>query len=503
MSKVTALEQLSLRLSYMADGVDAEADEILDVIRKLLKSNAETDAIENVSGRLARVVMSSTGINPDKARRVEGGYDLSGLSKLIKSMPVPGDAQERMGELVQEVAGGSTTMARQKALVELLSTATSALGEVASSDKSDSGVLGWLGKKSNSQGVEERYMTLFVPLLQRLVEHIDVLNGNATRSHAIKEALQHVVRPDQAQSLLEEVTNEIETIDARIRSERSQTTDFIGDMRERLDGFEDVLKLLAVDGDQSLKRSEELQDRVGDDTRELGEAFKVDDINALRGIVAQGLGSISERLEQHVQAESQQHQSSQKHVKELNERLATLEDGAAILRSELRNKKDLALKDSLTGVYNRAGYDERTKELYARWQRSGAALALVFVDCNKFKEINDNYGHAAGDLVLVKIADALQHRARACDIVCRYGGDEFVILLPDTHIKGAEIFARSAYEEVLKAGFNDNGKPIEVAISCGVTELAEGDTLESAVRRADEAMYRAKKLSGVKVCTAV
>ncbi len=121
------------------------------------------------------------------------------------------------------------------------------------------------------------------------------------------------------------------------------------------------------------------------------------------------------------------------------------------------------------------------------------------MDCNKFKEINDTYGHTAGDLVLVKVSDVLQGRARASDIVCRYGGDEFVILLPDTHIQGAEVFARSACDEVLNAGFNDSGKPLDVSISCGVTELITGDTLESAIGRADEAMYQAKKMDGVKV----
>ena len=105
--------------------------------------------------------------------------------------------------------------------------------------------------------------------------------------------------------------------------------------------------------------------------------------------------------------------------------------------------------------------------------------------------------------MLVKVADVLHTRARASDIVCRYGGDEFVILLPDTHVSGAEIFARSACQEVLDAGFNDNGKPLDVSISCGVTELVTGDTLESAIGRADEAMYKAKKMQGIQVCSVV
>lgn len=500
MDKVKALEQLAIRLSHMADGVDQEVDALLVSIRKQLKDGGDPSKIESLSGRLARTMMANTGVNPDKGRTIEGGYELSGLRKLIKTMPVRGDEQERMSNLVQQVASGTTSMARQKALVDLLGSAAEALREVATRDKSDSGVLGWLGNKSGGEGADDRYVALFVQLLQRLAEHIDVLNGNAIRGHAIKDSLEQAVHPEQAQKLLAEVTDEIETIDARIRAERNQTTDFLGDLRERLDGFEEVLNFLADDDDSSLKRSEDLQSSVGEDTREMGEAAKSDDLNKIRSVIATGLSKLTQRLAEHVVSEREQHEHSKAKVAELNERLAHLEDEADILRSEIRNKNDLALKDALTGVYNRAGYDERTHELYARWQRSGASLSIVFVDCNKFKEINDTYGHTAGDLVLVKVADVLQMRARASDIVCRYGGDEFVILLPDTHVQGAEVFARSACDKVLNAGFNDNGKPLDVSISCGVTELVTGDTLESAVGRADEAMYQAKKMDGMKVC---
>lgn len=503
MDKAKTLEQLALRLARLAHGVDRDLDELLDRIRDELKGEGSPRRIDDLSSQLARSLMLSTGIDLDKSASIEGGYDLSGLRKLIKSMPVRGEEQERMNDLVKQAASGQSSIARQRALVDLLAAAGEALREVATRDKSDAGVMGWLGKKSSGANGDSRYVALFAQLLQRLVEHIDVLNGNALRSHSIKDSLDHVVHPDQAQHLLDEVISEIESIDSRIRAERNQTTDFLGDLRDRLDGFEDVLGLLAEDGDASLKRSEDLQSSVGEDTASLGEATKSEDIEEVRGLINAGLSRITERLAEHVLAERQQHEASKARVAELNERLANLEDEADVLRSEIRNKNDLALKDALTGVYNRAGYEERTVELFARWERSGAPLSMVFVDCNKFKEINDTFGHAAGDLVLVKVADVLHTRARASDIVCRYGGDEFVILLPDTHVSGAEIFARSACQEVLDAGFNDNGKPLDVSISCGVTELVTGDTLESAIGRADEAMYKAKKMQGIQVCSVV
>ncbi|MEQ9463396.1 MAG: GGDEF domain-containing protein, partial [Haliea sp.] len=197
------------------------------------------------------------------------------------------------------------------------------------------------------------------------------------------------------------------------------------------------------------------------------------------------------------------HKQAQEKVDVLSEQLTRLEIEAEVLRTEIRNKNDLAVKDQLTGVYNRNGFDERSVELFARWERSGAKLSIVFVDCNKFKQINDTYGHAAGDLVLVKVADILQSRARVTDVVCRFGGDEFVILLPDTGAEGAEIYAVSAFNEVLDAGFNDNGKPLDVSISLGITAIKEGDTLDLALARADEAMYEAKGKQGVRVATKV
>ncbi|MEL7044425.1 MAG: GGDEF domain-containing protein, partial [Pseudomonadota bacterium] len=252
---------------------------------------------------------------------------------------------------------------------------------------------------------------------------------------------------------------------------------------------------------RSLERSEGLQSDVDEDARSLGDAAAGSDVEEIRGLIKDGLSRITHRLAEHVIAEREQHEQSQGRVVELTDRLAALENEADMLRSELRSKNDLALKDALTGAYNRAGYEERTRELYARWKRAGASLSLVFVDCNRFKHINDTYGHAAGDLVLVKVSDVLHTRARASDIVCRYGGDEFVILLPDTRVEGAEVFARSACQEIIDAGFNDNGKPIDVSISCGVTELIEGDEMEDAMGRADEAMYEAKKMTGI--CVAV
>lgn len=495
MNREEALGRLSLRLARMAEGVDAEVDRLLAEVRGLVRDGADGSRLGELSDLLAKQVISATGESPDSECRLPESHDVSGLGKLIKAMPVHTDEQKRMTELVRRISSENSITERQRALGALLSSATAALQEVAARERVENGKRGLFGRRGDADSDSERFITLFAALLRRLIDHIDVMNGHQLRGNALREGLGRLVRVSDAESLLDDVTREIDSIDDRIRQERHQASDFLGTLRDRLDGFEQVVTEVSLSGLRSVERSRDLQSRVGADVSDIGSAVRTGDAELVTGLIEASLAKITERLARHVTEEREQYAGARQRVDELTEKLSTLEAEADELRGEIRDRTDLALKDALTGAYNRAGYDERVAEFFARWSRSGADLAVVFIDCNKFKEINDTYGHAAGDLVLTKVADILQARARASDVVCRYGGDEFVILVPDTDCQGAEVLARSVCEEVLGAGFNDNGRPLDVSISCGVTQLKQGDTVETLLARADEAMYRAKRLA--------
>jgi len=254
-----------------------------------------------------------------------------------------------------------------------------------------------------------------------------------------------------------------------------------------------------TDGAESMERAETLGKEVSGDVEVMGKAVEQDDLAMLKKTVESGLANLSTKVADYLSEERKYNEKNKTKVKDLTRQLRVMEVETTDLRSEVKSKQDLAVKDPLTGVYNRAGYEERVKEEFARRQRVNTPLSVVFVDCNKFKVINDTFGHNAGDIVLVKVAETLKNRARASDIVARYGGDEFVVLLPDTSLDGAEIFAQDACKKVLAAGFNNNGQPLDVSISCGVTEVRDEDDPASALHRADQAMYEAKKLTGEKV----
>ena len=151
---------------------------------------------------------------------------------------------------------------------------------------------------------------------------------------------------------------------------------------------------------------------------------------------------------------------------------------------------ELTVTDPLTGAFNRRRMDETLAQLIERRARTGATASAILVDVDHFKSINDRFGHEAGDRVLKGLVTRLKDRARKLDSVFRVGGEEFLVLLPDTGAAEAVGVAESLRQAVANAVLLDD-EP--VTISVGVSELRERDGADDWLKRADEALYRAKK----------
>lgn len=151
-----------------------------------------------------------------------------------------------------------------------------------------------------------------------------------------------------------------------------------------------------------------------------------------------------------------------------------------------------AATDPLTGLSNRRNLIARADRTLAEAQLSGRPTALVIADIDHFKQINDRYGHDAGDQILVSIGALLLRAARAHDVVARWGGEEFLILLPDTSAEAAKALAERVRSAVAARSVHHAGAAIDATLSLGVTEVQPGELLSSAIARADRALYRSK-----------
>jgi diguanylate cyclase (GGDEF)-like protein len=158
------------------------------------------------------------------------------------------------------------------------------------------------------------------------------------------------------------------------------------------------------------------------------------------------------------------------------------------------NLQQLALTDALTGLYNRRAAEDRVRSEWNRLHRLGQNSAVVMLDIDHFKQINDRYGHAVGDGVIRSLAAAIRLCIRDIDIAGRYGGEEFLIILPQADANGAWVFAERLREHAAAAAVSCEGGPVTFSISLGIAQFDPADkTFEDWLERADKALYHAKR----------
>ncbi|HFQ79907.1 MAG TPA: GGDEF domain-containing protein [Desulfobacterales bacterium] len=158
---------------------------------------------------------------------------------------------------------------------------------------------------------------------------------------------------------------------------------------------------------------------------------------------------------------------------------------------EYEDLYEQASHDTLTGLLNRRVFEERITSIMAQSHRHGHPVTLACLDLDKFKEINDTHGHAVGDMVLQKMARIMESMVRSCDILARVGGDEFVIILPETELTDAQTLANRLCRAIDQFELPALGSS-KLGISIGLAELEPGQTQEKWLQRADEALYQAK-----------
>lgn len=183
---------------------------------------------------------------------------------------------------------------------------------------------------------------------------------------------------------------------------------------------------------------------------------------------------------------------SAEELSELREQVETANQSVLVLQRELEETSQLVRLDPLTGALNRKGLDEVLEREMARMQRLGTQLCVVVLDVDNFKAINDSHGHLVGDEVLRHIANVLRETLRGNDSVVRFGGEEFVLLLPGVGVEEASHVVQRLQRELTRRFFLANAQKLLLTFSAGITGFSQGEHPSEVIDRADKAMYAAK-----------
>lgn len=245
----------------------------------------------------------------------------------------------------------------------------------------------------------------------------------------------------------------------------------------------------------------ELDMKVRSDVSHIHQAVKnSDDLGALKVSVAKQLAGIVRAMDHFRRSEEEREGRLQQRYDTLMSRVSEMELETQRATKRMEEERQKARTDALTGLPNRAAYDDHLQKEFERWKRYQQGFALAIADLDHFKQINDNYGHLAGDKVLKLIARVMSKHLRASDFIARFGGEEFVILMPSTNAQEGVKALEKLRASIRQSPFNFHGKPVTISVSFGVTETQQADTPDLLFGRADRALYQAKEKGRDCVC---
>lgn len=212
----------------------------------------------------------------------------------------------------------------------------------------------------------------------------------------------------------------------------------------------------------------------------------------LRAQVERRVATIRSTMSTFLNMQQRKQDAYEQRIADLTQRLQGFEQESTRLRESLEAEHARAHSDTLTGAPNRLAYEERALLEVKRAWRNASPLCLAVIDLDRFKSINDNFGHKAGDKLLRYTASIALKRIRTTDLFARYGGEEFVALFPDTRLDAAYEVCEELRRQIAASSFHFKGSPVPVSVSIGIAELGGQETLSKLFERADRALYRAK-----------
>ncbi len=251
-------------------------------------------------------------------------------------------------------------------------------------------------------------------------------------------------------------------------------------LKEREQEFRDIIDLMTramvtLDSD-----NQEFNEKIYAQSEKIEEITLLDDIRKIKVALAHEVEHTRQTIREKQDRENRQ--------------MEILAQKVEILNHELKKTKEESQKDGLTGINNRKTLDAYLRNLVERNNITRLPFSLLMIDIDDFKAINDTQGHQAGDRVLVSLTNKISGFIRSDDFMGRYGGEEFVLILPGASLRNANKKAKQICKTISSTRFILNDIQLKLTISIGVSSFKKGDTALTVVERADKALYAAKRL---------
>ncbi|NQZ53636.1 MAG: GGDEF domain-containing protein [Piscirickettsiaceae bacterium] len=488
------------RLALASQGLDPLLDKQLKALRKILRSNNDPTEISHILEQMEKAIAQMDTKVTDNSQAT--GEVLANLLHSLKlAKPFKSEARKLSKQLKSSTNNQITSL-----MPEVLLLLNSSL-EINSAKNLSRGFgfhlfgIGKSPKINDEQAPAEISMPftsdeeampahfVLMKLLEQLSLPVD-LSKSATK---IRHQIETGIEPQQLPEIINNIADIVNALGSQVIMGKQEYEDFLITMTSRLKALDQYIRETGEENAKAFKYRHTIGQSVEDEVKGLRDhVADAQDLEQLKSSVNDRLDFLNQNFENYRQSDYERFDKSQQQISTLNNRLQSMEQESQVLRESAEKSRDLALRDALTGIWNRQALNEVLEKEYARWQRYQSPLSIVLWDIDLFKRVNDTYGHSAGDKVLQTIAHIFQKETRGADFIARYGGEEFMGIFPETRLEDALRLANKIREKVANSKFHYENKPVPITASAGLATFRPNDTIDDVFKRADEALYRAK-----------
>jgi len=499
------------RLALAAQGLDPALDKQLKSLRSVLRGKSDQVEIEHILEQMEKAIARMESSKGKESDQTTGQI----LADLLSDLKLPKSFKSEAKTLSKQFKSSNNDNV-VAIMPDLLSLLESCL--TSSSKKSSSGFgfsLFGRGKSENdiesisdeleepesqNQGeslsideISEHGMPTHLVLME-LLERLSLPTDLSKKATKIRHQIETGIEESQIPKVINDIAEIVSSLGSQAVTEKLEYEEFLKTLTSRLAELDHHIRQTSDEDSKAFKERHVISKAVEEQVSGLrSHVESADDLELLKSTVSGRLDVLNQHFEKYRKSDHDRFEQSQLQIKALNQRLQDMEQESTELRQAAESSRELALKDALTGIWNRQALNENLEREFVRWQRYQKPLSIVVWDIDFFKRVNDEYGHAAGDKVLKTIARIFTQATRDADFIARFGGEEFVGIFPETRLEDALSLANKIRLKIETSKFHYENKPVPITASAGLATFRPNDTIEDVFKRADAALYRSKE----------
>jgi len=492
-SQCSLLIKFIEKLSLVCKGMDITLDNKLANLRSMLKKSAPLADIQTQIQSTALLLQKQSLKNEANINKLHDRFHIAGLA-LQKINGLPADLRRKLRALITESKDPRDAIVQYVPLLSTLLEFYDAALVVKAKETMPAGGLLNPSPKSTEQNisnVEQSADSEYIERFEAILTSIEVSDKHRKDISVIKSQLDDDMSNN---TLLNSFLKVFDVIIEDLKDERNTAKVFLSTLSDTLTTVQSAVKSTVSSCNKSKSQhdllNEQLQKQIVDMTVGLDKATSLADIKV---DIKAKLQLIAGTLEKKTTFEHKQQQVLESQLSAMSNKVTLLEKQSRSFEKRIKEQQARSLQDALTKLNNRAAFDEYFAKEIVRFHNNKFELAIVVMDLDDFKRINDTYGHTAGDKTLQVISSTLKKHIANDAFIARYGGEEFVLVFSGISKKVLEEKLNALRLQVAKLPFKFKNNKVTITLSIGASHVQQDDNVHMAFERADGALYQAKE----------